>query len=226
MICLSLQEDGAGGSTFKGFTGFSGFSKTTDTASVFGNLGSKTLTFTNGPTPPTDAPKTSLFALAKSTDSVLQPNDPKDSQNHIKPPTLTNGNGDSKSVSSAKSKYANELKTLNEGVTKWIKEHVDKNPYCILSPIFKDYEKYLSDLENKYPQRNQERGTSGDTEADKETGSDEVKEVPSPPKSTPKFSFGNVGEDCLSFTKYYYHNYISPSLKHRKIGWDIVDLEI
>lgn len=44
--------------------------------------------------------------------------------------------------------YAN-LKGLNESVSNWIKTHVDKNPFCILTPIFKDYEKYLSEIESK-----------------------------------------------------------------------------
>lgn len=54
---------------------------------------------------------------------------------------------------SCRAKFLNELKSLNEGVAKWIKEHVDKNPYCVLTPIFKDYEKYYSELESKYPQQ-------------------------------------------------------------------------
>ena len=36
-------------------------------------------------------------------------------------------------------------------MTDWIKKHIDKNPYVFLSPVFKDYEKHLKDLESKYP---------------------------------------------------------------------------
>ena len=43
-----------------------------------------------------------------------------------------------------------QLKSLNSSVAKWIKEHVDKNPYCILTPIFTDYEQHLGEIEKKY----------------------------------------------------------------------------
>ena len=55
------------------------------------------------------------------------------------PPAKTND--------SSNSKYVQQLKRLNESVTQWIKDHVDRNPYCILTPIFRDYERYLDDLE-------------------------------------------------------------------------------
>ena len=54
--------------------------------------------------------------------------------------------------SKSKSKYLAQLKALNESVARWIKEHVDKNPYCILTPIFTDYGKHLAEIEKKYPQ--------------------------------------------------------------------------
>ena len=41
----------------------------------------------------------------------------------------------------------NTLKQLNKQVTAWLKTHVDKNPYVFLSPVFKDYERHLKDLE-------------------------------------------------------------------------------
>jgi nuclear pore complex protein Nup50 len=45
-------------------------------------------------------------------------------------------------------------------VAKWIKDHVDKNPYCILTPIFKDYEKHLAEIEKLNPETNPDSGTS------------------------------------------------------------------
>lgn len=44
--------------------------------------------------------------------------------------------------------YYSRLKGLNESVSKWIKQHVDANPFISLLPIFKDYEKYLKELDN------------------------------------------------------------------------------
>ncbi len=46
--------------------------------------------------------------------------------------------------------YLAHLKALNTQVVKWIKDHVDKNPYVILSPVFTDYEKHIKELEEKH----------------------------------------------------------------------------
>lgn len=47
------------------------------------------------------------------------------------------------------SDYYAKLKGLNESVAAWIKSHVDANPFCILTPIFKDYERYLKEITSK-----------------------------------------------------------------------------
>ncbi|KAF5282206.1 hypothetical protein FQR65_LT02903 [Abscondita terminalis] len=44
--------------------------------------------------------------------------------------------------------YYAKIKGLNQSVSKWIQTHVDKNPFLNLSPIFRDYEKYLEDIES------------------------------------------------------------------------------
>ncbi|RUS76591.1 hypothetical protein EGW08_015633, partial [Elysia chlorotica] len=41
--------------------------------------------------------------------------------------------------------YFKFLKDLNLSVLAWIKQHVEENPYIILTPIFKDYEHYLQE---------------------------------------------------------------------------------
>lgn len=45
--------------------------------------------------------------------------------------------------------YLSSLRVLNETVTSWVAEHVKKNPCCVLTPIFSDYEKHLKTLEEK-----------------------------------------------------------------------------
>ena len=45
--------------------------------------------------------------------------------------------------------YFNFLKDLNLSVLAWIKQHVEENPYIILTPIFKDYEHYLQNQEKE-----------------------------------------------------------------------------
>ncbi|KAG1654489.1 Nuclear pore complex protein Nup50 [Nymphon striatum] len=46
--------------------------------------------------------------------------------------------------------YYESLKSLNDNFLSWIQRHLDKSKYCIFTPGFKDYEKYLSDLEQQY----------------------------------------------------------------------------
>ncbi|KAF7989250.1 hypothetical protein HCN44_007847 [Aphidius gifuensis] len=48
------------------------------------------------------------------------------------------------------SDYYAKLKGLNESVALWIKKHVDENPFCILTPIFQDYEKHLNAIEAQH----------------------------------------------------------------------------
>ncbi|CAB3228524.1 unnamed protein product [Arctia plantaginis] len=56
--------------------------------------------------------------------------------------------GDSQNDSEMK--YYSKLKGLNESVFDWIKKHVEQTPLCILTPIFKDYEKYLKEIQEEY----------------------------------------------------------------------------
>ena len=40
---------------------------------------------------------------------------------------------------------------MNVKFSSWISNHIDENPYVFLTPFFKDYEKYLKDMEVKFP---------------------------------------------------------------------------
>ncbi|XP_069084366.1 nuclear pore complex protein Nup50 [Pleurodeles waltl] len=46
--------------------------------------------------------------------------------------------------------YNKQLAALNCSVRDWIVKHVDTNPLCDLTPIFRDYEKYLASIDQKY----------------------------------------------------------------------------
>ena len=59
-------------------------------------------------------------------------------------------NSNSSSGSTENPEYLRRLKVLNENIVSWIQKHVEQNPYCILTPSFKDYEKHLTDLESKH----------------------------------------------------------------------------
>ncbi|XP_037016006.2 nuclear pore complex protein Nup50 [Artibeus jamaicensis] len=47
------------------------------------------------------------------------------------------------------SAYHKQLAALNCCVRDWIAKHVDANPLCDLTPVFKDYEKYLAGIEQQ-----------------------------------------------------------------------------
>lgn len=53
------------------------------------------------------------------------------------------------SESSANPPDLENLKALNFSCASWIKQHLDKNPYVLLLPVFKDYEKHLASLNLK-----------------------------------------------------------------------------
>ncbi|XP_040295076.1 nuclear pore complex protein Nup50 isoform X2 [Bufo bufo] len=86
--------------------------------------------FTNGPTSSTTD---GTFSTAKTNGEK---------------PSPTSGSGPNRSVSS--SDYNKQLASLNCSVRDWIVKHVNANPLCDLTPIFKDYDKHLSTIEQKY----------------------------------------------------------------------------
>lgn len=159
------SEEGSSTGLFKSFTGLTSKSDTTAVPTFsFGSGSTKPLGgLSNGtsgmkPAPfslsPTKTKETTSFfggsSLSTGAKSAFggsmstAANSDKDTNSHK---SLTNGTGKSKG------KYLQQLKNLNESVSKWIKEHVDKNPYCILTPIFKDYEKYLGEIEKDNPDK-------------------------------------------------------------------------
>lgn len=72
--------------------------------------------------------------------------------------------------------YAASIKALNQSVAAWISDKVKENPLCKLTPIFKDYEKHLEDIEAK---------------KDKAEPKDAGKTTPTTAAST-GFTFGSV----------------------------------
>ncbi|XP_072452733.1 nuclear pore complex protein Nup50 isoform X2 [Notamacropus eugenii] len=87
--------------------------------------------------------------------------------------TYTKTNGDSQQPSSSSrgaqgktcgaSAYHRQLAALNCSVRDWIVKHVDTNPLCDLTPIFKDYERYLTSIE-------QLPGSGSDSNLEREAG--------------------------------------------------------
>lgn len=46
--------------------------------------------------------------------------------------------------------FFKKISRLNQAVSSWIKTQVSKNPLCDLTPIFKDYSKYLKDILDEF----------------------------------------------------------------------------
>ena len=55
----------------------------------------------------------------------------------------TNGSGEDNSS------YLEQIKALNQSVVTWIQSHVTSNPYIDLTPVFKDYENHMKNIDNK-----------------------------------------------------------------------------
>jgi nuclear pore complex protein Nup50 len=101
-----------------------------------------------------------------------------------KPRDTTNGSASKDTTNDSRSpEYYSELTGLNQSVSRWIKSHVDSNPLCILTPIFRDYELHLDEI-NKQELKRQHKKGADTTE----------KKIKSPEKSTPEIS---VTEWCV-----------------------------
>lgn len=86
----------------------------------------------------------------------------------------TNGDGQQPSSSGAArhgNAYHKQLAALNCSVRDWIVKHVNTNPLCDLTPIFKDYEKYLASIE-------QQHGNSGSSNSESEANKISVEAQP------------------------------------------------
>lgn len=128
--------------------------------------------FKSGFATSTPAPNASPFGFLAKLPSATAP----------KPQTNgTSETSTNKSKTGAQTEYASKVKALNIAVADWIKTHVDDNPLCILTPIFKDYEKYLKDFEELKKKKQTEEKSVAPEPKPKE---------PEPPAATPSFSFG------------------------------------
>jgi len=88
-----------------------------------------------------EAPATGLFSFLSQTKQPAPVASP------VK--TVENGSSSASADDSSEKEYLASLRVLNETVTTWIADHVKKNPCCVLTPIFQDYEKHLKELESK-----------------------------------------------------------------------------
>ncbi|DAA29012.1 nuclear pore complex protein Nup50 isoform X1 [Bos taurus] len=172
---VGFESDGGG--AFKGFKGLvassggGGFSG-------FGNgAGGKPLEGLSNGNSVTSAPPFSSTRAATETKATFGStaiNGPTSLVDKKISTPKTNGDSQQPSSSGAAchgNAYHKQLAALNCSVRDWIVKHVNTNPLCDLTPIFKDYEKYLASIE-------QQHGNSGSSNSESEANKISVEAQP------------------------------------------------
>lgn len=102
----------------------------------FGGFGSSNVTISQNPSP--------FGFLAKIPSSTIT------STPSATPSFSAKTNGESKTNSLGKpdsTEFLSKVKALNLAFVSWIKQHIDEDSLCDLTPVFKDYEKYIKEFE-------------------------------------------------------------------------------
>ncbi|NXY88801.1 NUP50 protein, partial [Alcedo cyanopectus] len=157
----NVGSESESGGAFKGFKGFivpSG--KGGGGFSGFGNsAGMKPLEgLSNGSSSVSSTPPFSTLKATSETQSAFVSNGPSAPAFADKKAASPKSNGGSQASSSgcaesracSPSLYHKQLAALNRSVRDWIAKHVNTNPLCDLTPIFRDYEKYLVTIEQQH----------------------------------------------------------------------------
>ncbi|XP_050362451.1 nuclear pore complex protein Nup50 [Nymphalis io] len=101
---------------------------------------------------------------ANNTKSLFSSTNTNSTPFKVQPVSNSQPSEDNKSTNKSDSQedkkliYYSKLKSLNESVSAWIKKHVEEG-LCILTPIFKDYEKHLKDIQDEYEKSKTENTT-------------------------------------------------------------------
>ncbi|NWY32513.1 NUP50 protein, partial [Pheucticus melanocephalus] len=154
-----VLPSGKGGGAFSGFgngagikplEGLSNGSSTVSSTPPFSSLKSTSETQSAFGSPVSNGPTAAVFAEKKAAS-----------------PTANGGSQPCSSGSTLGSapgsgSYHKQLAALNCSVRDWIVKHVNSNPLCDLTPIFRDYERYLASIE-------QQHGGSSDSSSENES---------------------------------------------------------
>lgn len=186
-------------SAFGSFTGF----KTNPSLSPFGFLANTSTTSSTTSTTSTTTVNTSNKQTASNGASKIPEIDVDKREDVAKLQTSSSTSTSKKNsieqgtekTKSHSSDYYAKLKGLNESVATWIKSHVDANPFCILTPIFKDYERYLKEITSK--EESTKTQTSHTSEHITQIAKNDKQETSSEKKSE-KLPFGNSNANAKS----------------------------
>ncbi|XP_043663168.1 nuclear pore complex protein Nup50 [Drosophila teissieri] len=175
----------------------------------------------------TDRPaSTSIFGAASTSSTAPSSSPAKESTSTIdgaKPTTSIFGNisAAKKESSEAKmalasssstsftsniesSEYRESVAELNRAVMNFLQEHMEKTPYCILTPVFKNYEEHLKDLQDEESARtNSTKSKPAQPRFEEPVLT--VSSASSPSKPSATFSFGKpsapIGTNVSPFAK-------------------------
>lgn len=194
----NLGSESEKGGAFKGFQGlvssgtsFTGFGSVSKPLGLTNGNGGTSL-FSNSTKPTTEnkplfgslfanGPPTSLSSKTEVASTTAKTNG--------ETPSSTSSPATSKPGSS--SEYNKQLSSLNCAVRDWIVKHVNATPLCDLTPIFRDYEKHLASIEQKY-------GTATDSGSESDSTSKSTPSIPtlisSNTEAKPTFSFTSKEE--------------------------------
>lgn len=156
------------------FASFSGFAKSSSTTASTPTVAASNplFVFLSNTATKTDAPKTNGMELSQSEKNTKQ-NDVKDDT------------------------YYGKLKGLNISVSKWIKNHVDENPFVNLLPVFDDYRKYYDEIEKDKSTNLQ--NSNAKIEVEKNCSSNSTDKVPESSSEKVSFKFGaSLNKDNVS----------------------------
>ncbi|XP_053798940.1 nuclear pore complex protein Nup50 [Vidua macroura] len=154
-----VLPSGKGGGGFSGFgngagikplEGLSNGSSSVSSTPPFSSLKSTSETQSAFGSPVSNGPSAAVFAEKKAVS-----------------PTANGGSqpcssGGALSAAHGSGAYHKQLAALNCSVRDWIVKHVNTNPLCDLTPIFRDYERYLASIE-------QQHGGSSDSSSENES---------------------------------------------------------
>ncbi|XP_061438386.1 nuclear pore complex protein Nup50 isoform X1 [Rhineura floridana] len=197
------SESGGAFKGFKGFVlssgggGFSGFGNGTGTKSLGG--------LSNGSSSSSNSSSFANLKTAAKTQTTFSSVVSSGAVNNTvieKKPVSVEANGESQQPLSSgfiqnkacsPDVYHKQLAALNCSVRDWIVKHVNANPLCDLTPIFRDYEKYLAEIE----QHGISSDSSSESDSNKAAGTQPASAFGSPnfQQSSAFFFNSNKSED-------------------------------
>ncbi|XP_018803939.1 PREDICTED: nuclear pore complex protein Nup50 [Bactrocera latifrons] len=163
-------DDGAPKSVFSGFAGFGKPSNAAPSGSPFSFLSKASTSPADVSNAATTKPSFSFGTNIKTAPIIEKEGKTSAGNGNVVKENAKESKGKSTS-------YQCKIKSLNEAVTEWIKTHVEKNPLCILTPIFKDYDKYIKEIEDE-EQNAEQLKASNDSASVKNTSSDAPTDTP------------------------------------------------